>query len=141
MRSCPKCGYEYVYAEDTSCRKCGCQFDKSGEPIEAAPIETKTEPPKYELQRESNVNSFLFNEVGHKIRMLAKIGFWISCIAYFVLAIILFTQAADSWYNEEMYIILGVVSLVVGPLISWISTLILYGFGELIENTYHISRK
>ncbi|MBQ3140519.1 MAG: hypothetical protein IJC25_00990 [Clostridia bacterium] len=152
MRSCPKCGYEYVYAEDTSCRKCGCRFDKSGEPIEAAPIETKTEPPKSTVlmpdkyRNQANYlasfnDSALFSNPGAKIKKVTQIVFWISCIACLILAIILFAQAAeyaDSRYTQEeadLYTLWGFVTLLAGPLVSWISSLLLYAFGELVENS------
>lgn len=76
----------------------------------------------------------MFNNVGGKIKTLAKIAAWIGiaiCVIYgFVMLVSM----------EDMALI-GLLIMTVGSLASWISALVLYGFGELIENSGIIANK
>lgn len=81
----------------------------------------------------------MFDNIGKKIKSLASILCWVGIIAYIILAIIMFAIAADA-YDEELYITLGVIFLFVGPLMSWISSFFMYGFGELIDKACDIER-
>ena len=71
----------------------------------------------------------MFKNIGSKIKAVAKIfcftGMLISL--YYGLTVII---------KEE--IILGVLVLIVGSLGSWLGTIALYGFGQLVENSKRI---
>lgn len=45
-----------------------------------------------------------------------------------------------SYEQDGLYYGLGFAFLIIGPLFSWFSSLLLYGFGELIETNYQIDR-
>ncbi len=80
----------------------------------------------------------MFENVGRKIKMLAKIMCGIGIGLSVIFAIRMFTY--DARYSVGVrYLILGVVYLVIGPLVSWISSLFMYGFGELIETNSMIA--
>lgn len=81
----------------------------------------------------------MFDNIGKKIKSLASVLCWVGIIAYVILAIIMFAIAADA-YDEELYITLGVIFLFVGPLMSWVSSFFMYGFGELIDKACDIER-
>ncbi|MBQ8536343.1 MAG: hypothetical protein IJ461_02935 [Clostridia bacterium] len=70
----------------------------------------------------------MFENVGGKIKGVAKFMTWF-CIFAFVLGGIGLLAAGRNGTVP------GVVMLIVGPLVSWVSGLFLYGFGQLIENT------
>lgn len=76
----------------------------------------------------------MFNNVGGKIKAVAKVIVWIGiaiCVIYgFVMLVSI----------EDMALI-GLLIMTVGSLVSWISALVLYGFGELIENSGIIANK
>ena len=70
----------------------------------------------------------MFNNVGSKIKVMAKVFAWIGiaiCVIYgFVMLVSM----------EDMALI-GLLIMTVGSFVAWISSLVLYGFGELVENS------
>jgi hypothetical protein len=73
----------------------------------------------------------MFDNIGGKIKILAQIFVWIGIIASVILGFILCTTDVE-W--------LGVICVFIGPLLCWISSMTLYGFGELIEKTCKIEK-
>ena len=71
----------------------------------------------------------MFDNIGGKIKILAQIFVWIGIIASVILGIILCNTDVE-W--------LGVICIFLGPILCWISSMTLYGFGELIENSLEI---
>ena len=68
----------------------------------------------------------MFNNIGGKIKGYAEFTTWIGIVISVVVgAIILFTSS----------LVVGLVIALVGSLISWISSIFLYGFGQLVENS------
>lgn len=70
----------------------------------------------------------MYDNIGGKIKGLAIAGFIIETILTVLLGIVLMVFDKD-------IILLGLLVIVVGPMVSWISSWLLYGFGELIENS------
>ena len=69
----------------------------------------------------------MFSNIGGKIKTLAKIIFAVEAVIIVIWAFkLLFSE-----YEEVR--LTGLIVLVVGLLVSWISSWFLYGFGELIE--------
>ena len=76
---------------------------------------------------------FDYSNIGEKIKTLAKVLFLLSAIGCVVSGItILFYSEFKSWISSLLCIVLG-------PLVSWLATLVLYGFGELICKTTEIA--
>ena len=73
----------------------------------------------------------MFDNIGEKIKTLAKVLCWIGIIASVVGAIALWAQNSR-YYNT---IALGFGVLIGGAVGSWIGSFFMYGFGELIEET------
>ena len=78
----------------------------------------------------------MFKNIGKKIKHLAEI--------YFALGIVVTVLTALYWWkiNEfdlELYFIPALI-LIVGCIYFWISSLFIYGFGELIDKTCDIER-
>ena len=71
----------------------------------------------------------MFDNIGRKIKTIAKIGCWIGVAASVILGPALMGS------NEGM----AFVIMVIGSLSSWIGSWSLYGFGELIEKTTEIA--
>lgn len=67
----------------------------------------------------------LFFLPGLKIQTAAKILFILGCIASLILGILVF----DDWNNMW---VCSVLIWVLGPISSYVSSLILYGFGEIV---------
>jgi len=76
----------------------------------------------------------MFDNIGGKIKALAKVFCWIGIIASVIYAIVNFVASGQT-RNNDGYILAGYMFLFLGPLVSWISSFVLYGFGQLIENT------
>jgi len=82
----------------------------------------------------------MFENIGSKLKMLAKVNCWVGISLSIIAAIVMFASAADSFYGGEMYIAIGFAVLIIGPLFSWIGSFVIYGFGELIDKTCAIER-
>lgn len=77
----------------------------------------------------SNSNSTgMFSNIGSKIKTLAQVITWIGIIGSVILGLVLMT-------TDEELISAGLMIALLGSLISWVSSFVLYGFGQLIENT------
>lgn len=67
----------------------------------------------------------MFDNIGGKIKATAKVFCWIAIIASLIGGIcMLFINA-----------VAGLVFIVMGPLSAWIGSFVIYGFGELVENS------
>ena len=68
----------------------------------------------------------MFNNIGKKIKSLAVFVTWIGIIASIVSGMAIMTGGGEM-------IIIGIILIIVGGIASWVSSFLLYGFGELIE--------
>lgn len=86
----------------------------------------------------------MFNNVGSKIKTLAKVCTWIgiifSCLYGLVLIIMSLANINYMGGAAVLGIFLGLIIAALGWLISWLSNLKLYGFGQLVENSDIIAR-
>ena len=73
----------------------------------------------------------MFNNIGRKIKMLAKCMCWLGIIASVISGIAIISE--DSYYNST--IVPGILVAVGGSFLSWIGSFFTYGFGELVENS------
>jgi hypothetical protein len=69
----------------------------------------------------------LYSNIGSKIKNWAKWVFIVEAIASVIGAICMMASAEDSWM-----LVVGMIVLVVGPFIAWVSSWLLYGFCEII---------
>ncbi|MBQ8323707.1 MAG: hypothetical protein IJX82_00970 [Clostridia bacterium] len=76
----------------------------------------------------------MYDNIGGKIKSLAKTLSILGAIATAILAIVLLCL-------DDKLLPFGVILLFFGPLFSWISSWLLYGFGELVENACTIERE
>ena len=74
----------------------------------------------------------MYDNIGEKIKGLAKAGFIVEAIAAVITGIALMVSA-------DYLIIVGVLVLLLGPIVAWVSSWLLYGFGELIDNVCTIA--
>lgn len=77
---------------------------------------------------------FNFDNIGGKIKNLAKWSCWITILLIWIAAPIAFIAlVADDWTAEFCWIPL--VGAIVGPVLVWVESWLLYAFGELVEKT------
>ena len=82
---------------------------------------------------ESTEVSFVnFDNIGGKIKALAKGEMWVGIIASIIYGIFLIVE---SEFIIEEKLFSGFMVIVFGPLASWVSSWVLYGFGQLVENS------
>lgn len=74
----------------------------------------------------------MFENVGRKIKGLAWTIFWLATIICCVIGIIKLCANRNS---------VGWIILILGPVACWLAVLLLYGFGQLIEDTHAIREK
>ena len=77
----------------------------------------------------------LYSNIGSKIKTWAKWVFIVEAIASVIGAICMMASAENSWM-----LVVGMIVLVVGPFIAWVSSWLLYGFGEIIVKLTAIER-
>ena len=75
----------------------------------------------------------MYDNIGSKIKGLAKGTFIVEAIAAFISGIALMAA-------EDDLIGAGVLIMLLGPVVAWVSSWVLYGFGELIDKTCDIER-
>ena len=80
----------------------------------------------------------MFNNIGKKIKGLAKLVCWIGIIIFAIvgLGVIISGISGD---NAVSAIISGILIIVGGFLVSWIGSFVMYGYGELIDKTADIA--
>ena len=70
----------------------------------------------------------MFGNIGGKIKALAQVITWIGIIGSVIGGISVIAIS-------EYLMLTGLLIMIIGSLISWVSSFVLYGFGHLIENT------
>lgn len=75
----------------------------------------------------------MFEHIGKKIKSFALILFWISIILFFIFGLLV-AEAADSFWAFLLVVAVGVV-------ISYLSVIVLYAFGQLVDNSDIIADK
>ena len=73
----------------------------------------------------------MYDNIGKKIKMLAKASFIVEAIAAIVVGLIIWIDTTDWWYALIVFC---------GPIVAWVSSWLLYGFGELIDKVSDIER-
>ncbi len=74
----------------------------------------------------------MYDNIGGKIKGLAKVGFIVEAIAAVITGIALMALDGDM-------ILIGLLVMLLGPIVAWVSSWLLYGFGELIDNVCRIA--
>lgn len=78
----------------------------------------------------------MFNNIGRKIKGLAKFLFWILVIASIILGAITIMQAVGSRGSSSSKILAVIGGFLViggGIVLAWLQNFLLYGYGELID--------
>ena len=87
----------------------------------------------------------MFNNIGHKIQKLAKAFWWIGIVFWTIKGIDLIGSLSMTHQLTGSYVtasaagvLVSIVTIIVGVLLSWIGSFLLYGFGQLVEDTHAI---
>lgn len=74
----------------------------------------------------------MFDNIGSKIKMLAKVICWVGIIMSCLAGLIILINGDDGAG-------VGLVIMIVGSLTSWVCSFFAYGFGELIDKTTEVA--
>jgi len=74
----------------------------------------------------------MFDNIGDKIKVLAKVMFFLELITALIMGFALMFGEGETGG-------VGLIVFFVGPIVAWISSALLYGFGELIDKTCDIA--
>lgn len=105
--------------------------EKVEKPVERAPQTYDLGIKSFENLKDKESMKFnldnLYTDIGKKIKSWAKWIFVIEAICALIGAISLMLS------GEEDLLLLGILLLIMGPVVAFVSTWILYGFGELVD--------
>ncbi|MBO5884085.1 MAG: hypothetical protein J6Q78_06740 [Clostridia bacterium] len=76
----------------------------------------------------------LYNNIGKKIKLLAIVSAIVFALAGYVTGSIL--MILDDFDSTGW---IGLLIMILVPIIAWVSSFVLYGFGELVEKTCNIN--
>ena len=76
----------------------------------------------------SSETTGMYGNIAGKIKTLAQVVAWLGIIGSVVSWLVLVAR-------DEDLLAAGLIIAVIGSLISWVSSFVLYGYGQLIENT------
>ena len=71
---------------------------------------------------------FGYDNIGGKIKSWAKWIFGAGAIAAIIAGFVMIIQDSDM-------ALVGLLTIILGPIVAWVSSWLLYGFGQLIENS------
>ena len=81
----------------------------------------------------------MFSNIGGKIKTLAKVLCWIGIVASVIGGItfdfIYISTTKMDGLNFVIGIVAGLLIAMLGALISWVGSFVLYGFGQLVDNS------
>jgi hypothetical protein len=80
---------------------------------------------------------FNYDNIGKKIKNLAKWCFIVEAIGAVITGIVLMINASDI---DDGFFIAGILTVIFGPIVAWVGSWLLYGYGELIDKACEIER-
>ncbi|MBR5496382.1 MAG: hypothetical protein IKV76_00190 [Clostridia bacterium] len=84
----------------------------------------------------------MYSNIGKKIQRLAAISAIIGMIASIAIGFALIVLSDGGWLGtNETLIVIGVAVIILGSILSWVLSFVLYGFGRLVENSEIIARQ
>lgn len=85
----------------------------------------------------------MYSNIGKKIQKLAMVCAIIGMIASIAIGAALIQMSDGGYYygTNETLLTIGIVVIVLGSVLSWVLSFVLYGFGRLVENSDIIARQ
>ena len=82
----------------------------------------------------------MFDNIGRKIKGLSNMLFWVGAIASTIIGLVIMGSLANRSRGSEQgaIIFVGILLIAVGIFVSWLSSILLYGYGELIDSNQKI---
>ena len=80
----------------------------------------------------------MFNNIGKKIKTVAQLVTYIGITLFIIIGIVVAAFGLEN--DDPLGIVWCIIIILIGGLISWLMSFILYGFGELIDKTTDIAK-
>ena len=77
----------------------------------------------------------MFKNIGKKIKTLSKVLFWVGLVLVALMLLVPFLSAETANTSPAAILVAMIPSLIIIFIGLWLSALLMYGFGELIEKT------
>ena len=78
----------------------------------------------------------MYNHISGKCKALAKAICWIGMIGSIIGGAALIIAGIETYgYNQTLYIVIGAATVLLGPLFSWLGSIVIYAIGEAAENS------
>ena len=77
----------------------------------------------------------MYKHIGHKIKVLAQVIAWLGIIGSCILGIAAGLSLGYAADEAILGILLGILVAGLGSLFAWIGGFLLYGFGQLVDNS------
>ncbi|MBQ7865333.1 MAG: hypothetical protein IJ350_03110 [Clostridia bacterium] len=77
----------------------------------------------------------MFKNIGKKIKTLSKVLFWVGLVLVALMLLVPFLSAETANTSPTTILLAMIPSLIIIFIGLWLSALLMYGFGELIEKT------
>ena len=79
----------------------------------------------------------LYKNIGGKIKSWAKWIFIAEAIGAIMSGVALFSKAE----YDEIFVLYGFLTIILGPIVAWVGSWILYAFGQLVEDVHAMRDK
>lgn len=86
-------------------------------------------------------NNIMFDNIGQKIQKVAKVIVWINIVSFILSGFAMICYALSDFEYLWWLIFLAPVWVILGFIISWLSVITLYGFGQLVEDVRIIRQR
>ena len=83
----------------------------------------------------------MFTNIGGKIKGLAVFLCWAGIIVSILVGFIQLAKGSSLGKYGGTMVVSGLLTAVIGSLLSWIGSFLLYGFGQLVENSDELVRR
>lgn len=83
----------------------------------------------------------MYSNIGKKIQGLAKFFAILGIIICVVIGGLIIQDAEGAYGYNEIGLTIGIAVIVLGSILSWIFSFVLYGFGRLVENSDIVARQ
>lgn len=135
-----KFGSDFYYVPDE-------QPEEKTAPPEANASQPKAPPPRKPQMPKPNTaqyinhikksrDSSLFSNPGEKIKRIATVAFWLEVAAEIISLLIgLFVMLIEDFETFIVMFLCSPFALAAAVFVAWLTSLFIYGFGELIEKT------
>lgn len=80
----------------------------------------------------------MFKNIGKKIKKLAQFVCWIGIVCCVITGIVLLILSTK---NFRVFFIPGLLVLILGPVIMWIGSWVLYSWGDTVDNVQALKEK